>query len=112
LIVKQGIVYFFGAFLVYLHNFLDPTTRTEAGLIVVYILAFVPTFVLTPRFIISIRELYAHDSRGRRGEGTGFGLSTLSGRGSPGTAIVFAEVEQNETLEDVQEIAMEDQTNY
>ena len=56
-------------------------------------------YTLTPRFILSIRELYARDVQGRRGEGidTGFGLS--SGRGTGGTAIVFVDVEQNEESE-------------
>jgi hypothetical protein len=46
--------------------------------------------------------------RGRRGEGidTGFGLS-LSGRGAGGTAIVFADVEQNEGSEDIEEVPRE-----
>ncbi|KAF8553916.1 hypothetical protein OG21DRAFT_1509561 [Imleria badia] len=57
---------------------------------------------------MSIRELYARDVQCRRGGGidTGFGLS-LSGRGAGGTGIVFADVEQNEGSEDVEEIPME-----
>ncbi|KAF8552966.1 hypothetical protein OG21DRAFT_1485804 [Imleria badia] len=67
-------------------------------------------FTLIPRFIISIRELYARDVQGRRGEGidTGFGLSS-SCRDAGGTAIVFADVEQNE-LDGVEETPMEDVT--
>ena len=70
-------------------------------------LQYVPMFTLTPRFILSIRELYALDVQGRRGGGvdTGFGLS-LSGREADETRRVFANVEQNEGLsvEDVEEI--------
>ena len=42
-------------------------------------LQYVPMFTLTPRFILSIRELYALDVQGRRGGGvdTGFGLSAI-----------------------------------
>ena len=57
----------------------------------------VPMFTLSPRFVMSIRELYARDIQGRRDEGidTGFGLLS-SGRGAGGTAIMFADVEPNE----------------
>ena len=61
-------------------------------------------FTLSPRFILSIRELYARDVQGRRGEGidTGFGLS--SGRGAGRSAFAFADVEQNEGSEDIEEV--------
>ena len=67
------------------------------------ILQYVPMFTLSPRFILSIWELYACDVQGRRGEGidTGFGLS--SDRSAGRLAIVFADVEQNEGLEDIEE---------
>ncbi|KAF8548549.1 hypothetical protein OG21DRAFT_749256 [Imleria badia] len=76
--------------------------------VVFFILEYVPMYTLTPRFILSIRELYARDVAGRRGEGidTGFGLS-LSGRDAVGTAMVFADVQQNGRSEDVEEIPME-----
>lgn len=72
------------------------------------VLEYVPLFTLTPRFIISIRELYARDVQGRRGGGidTGFGLS-LSSRSVGGTEIVFAGVEQNEGCGGVEEVSME-----
>ena len=71
------------------------------------ILQCVPIFTLSPRFILSIRELYARDVQGRRGEAidTGFGLS--SGCGAGGTAIVFADVEQKEGSEAVEEVPRE-----
>jgi len=100
LMVKQGIIYFFVAFSLYIISLLNITTEAES--IITSILACVPMVTLTPRFIISIRKLYAHDVRRRRGEGidSGFGMSTLSGRSTPGTAMVLADVEQNERLED------------
>ena len=75
------------------------------------ILQYVPMYTLTPRLILSVRELYAHDVRGRRDGGidSGFGVS-LSGRGASVTEIVFADVEQNEGLEDIEEIRMEART--
>lgn len=61
-----------------------------------FILENVPMYTLTPRFILSIREMYARDVQGRREGGidTGFGLS-LSSRDADAT-IAFADVEQNE----------------
>ena len=59
-------------------------------------------YTLTPRFILSIRELYARDVQGRRGEGidTAFGLLSTD-RGAAGTAMLFADVEPNEGLEEI-----------
>lgn len=73
-------------------------------LVLLGILEFVPIYTLTPRFIISIRKLYANDVEGRRGGGidTGFGLPSTGG--ADRTVIVFADVEQNEGAEDVEEI--------
>ncbi|KAG9316944.1 hypothetical protein JVU11DRAFT_3027 [Chiua virens] len=44
----------------------------------------VAVFALPPRFIVSIRAMYAHDVQGRRGSGidTGFGSSKLSTQGN------------------------------
>ena len=80
-------------------------------LILSVIAEFVPIYTLTPRFILSVRELYARDVQSGRGEGidTGFGLPS-TGRGAGGTGIVFADVEQNEGLEDVEGIPMEVET--
>ena len=81
---------------------------TGGWLLILSVLEFVPLITLTPRFILSIREMYVRDVRGRRGSGidTGFGLSS-SGRDAGGTAIVFADVEQNERSEGIEEIPME-----
>lgn len=77
-------------------------------LILLFTLQYLPIYTLTSRFILNIRKLYARDARGRRGEGidTGFGLS-LSGRDAVGTAMVFANVGQNEGSGDVEEIQMQ-----
>ncbi|KAF8547628.1 hypothetical protein OG21DRAFT_1517176, partial [Imleria badia] len=100
-LVKQSILYFVYFFLFYLisilNNFeISPTVRWQ----LLVILQYVPIYILTPRFIMSIREVYVRDAQGRHREGidTGFGLSS-SGRGT-GMEIVFAEVELNEGLED------------
>ena len=57
---------------------------------------------LAPRFILDLRELYAHDLQGRRGSHVdtafGFGLDSL-GHDTIGDAIVFADPRQNESDE-------------
>ncbi|KAF8553299.1 hypothetical protein OG21DRAFT_1485499 [Imleria badia] len=124
LLVKQGILYFFAyvlmlfpspypllpsiIFLFNLLNMLSALGRFPAEgwqLILSLILNYVPIFALTPRFILSIRELYARDVEGRRGEGidTGFGFS-LSDRNTGETLIVFADVEQSGISEDIEEV--------
>ena len=79
----------------------------EWAMSLVCFLRSVPMFVLLPRFILSIRELYAQDVQGRRGEGidTGFGLSASS-RSAVRTALRFADIEQNASEEDVEEVPM------
>ena len=66
-------------------------------------LEWVPTFALTPRFILGIRKLYAHDVQRGRGEGidTGFGLS-LPGGGPLEMATGFLNAERNVGLEGVE----------
>jgi len=100
LLVKQGILYFLGIFL---YNFVvvfNYSGGVWQGYLLL-VLAYVPMYALTPRLILNIRELYARDVQGRRGEGidTGFGLLSTRG-GADGTTMVFADVEPNEGLED------------
>lgn len=73
------------------------------------ILANVPMYTLTPRFIISMRELYARDVQCDHMSGidTGFGLSTSCGHDVGGTGMVFADIGQNEGMDGVEEIPME-----
>ncbi|KAF8126741.1 hypothetical protein EV363DRAFT_1401554 [Boletus edulis] len=70
----------------------------------------VPVFTLPPRFILSIRALYARDLRDRRGYGidTGFGISSLGNSSVGGTAIVFADMEGSEGSQQDEEIRMEE----
>ncbi|KAF8554411.1 hypothetical protein OG21DRAFT_1508951, partial [Imleria badia] len=108
LLVRQGIFYFFAVFLFALIDLLSTLgyLATEGWPLAVR--CTMPMYTLTPRFIMSIRELYAQDGQGRRGGGidTGFGLS-LPGHDEVGTAIVFADVEQNEGSVDIEEIPVE-----
>jgi len=102
LMVKQGLIYFVLLCSYSLIAFLQHAGAlpTEGSLFMASIIVTVPTFALTPRFIISIRELHASKLRGARGSGidTGFGLSTLSDHGGAGAAesgVVFVDVERN-----------------
>ncbi|KAF8552029.1 hypothetical protein OG21DRAFT_1486496 [Imleria badia] len=100
LLVKQGILYFFAIFLFNLVNVLPAlgkgiTERRRQTLLL--ILEYVPMYTLTPRFILSIRELYARDVRRGGRIDTGFGVS-LSGSDTEGTAIVFVDDGQSEVL--------------
>ncbi|KAG8212945.1 hypothetical protein J3R82DRAFT_11307 [Butyriboletus roseoflavus] len=111
LLVKEGILYFFA---ILLFNLIDVLTYAEVipvetwQMIMLVFAEYVPMYALTPRFITSMRELYARDVQGKRGGGidTAFGLS-LSGHDAGGTAIVFADVGQTEGSEDFEEIPME-----
>ena len=93
---------------VFLFSLINALTTSEKlpteGWQVLFILEYVPVFTLSPRFIMSIRELYTHDVQGRRGEGidTGFGLSSDCGAGR--STIVFVDVEQNEGSEHIEEV--------
>jgi len=110
LLVRQGILYFLVIFVTSLINVFVVSGGFPTGWqgILLFLLQYVPLFTLIPRFILSIREMYARDVHGRRGSGidTGFGLSS-SGRDAGGTAVVFADVEQDEDLECVGEASME-----
>lgn len=71
----------------------------------------IPPCTLVPRFILSLRKLYARDLRGRFSGSnidTAFGLTTASGNGTAASTIVFADGLQNEELELGEEIQMEE----
>jgi len=72
----------------------------------------VPIATMAPRFVLSMRELYARNVRGGRGHGidTGFGFSALTGHGTSRSAIVFADSgRRNEDL-DGEEMPMEERS--
>ncbi|KAI9457051.1 hypothetical protein HD554DRAFT_1830403 [Boletus coccyginus] len=69
----------------------------------------VPIATMAPRFVLSMRELYARDVRGGRRDGidTGFGFSALASHGTSRSAMVFADGgRRNEDLNG-EEIPME-----
>ena len=78
--------------------------------ILLVVAEYIPIFTLVPRFILNLRDLYAHDLQGRRGSNidTAFGLSSTPGHGPVASAIVFAEDGQNEGGEQGEEIQMEE----
>ncbi|KAF8122269.1 hypothetical protein EV363DRAFT_1182884, partial [Boletus edulis] len=62
---------------------------------------YIAFYVLIPRFVISIRELYDHDIRGRFHIDTGFGVQSRSNDGLDTTvsAMVFVDVNQGPEVE-------------
>ncbi|KAN0092755.1 hypothetical protein V8E55_003539 [Tylopilus felleus] len=98
LLVKQGILSFLAIILFNLSNLLSTFGKVPAGgwqLVLLLIVEYGPIYTLAPRFILSMREMYAHDVRGRRegGNDTGFGYAG-----------------QNGSVEGVEEIQMEART--
>ena len=73
-------------------------------------LDYVPVFTLTPRFILSVRALYARDLQGRLEPcrmDTEFGFMSVSASSARRTTLVFADVDQSEEgLEQDEEIPM------
>ena len=61
-------------------------------IILIGTMEYTPAITLVPRFILSLRKLYAHDLRSRRGSeiDAAVGLSSADGRGAVASAIVFA----------------------
>ena len=73
----------------------DGTTINNDSAIILSMLSALALYPLMPRFIISVRELYDRDSRGRwQGIDTGFGVLSQSVASEDGAAstIAFAEV--------------------
>jgi len=85
LLVMEGMVYFF-AFLVWdlintLYVIGNPSAVDVQQSVPLILMTYVPISTLTPRFVLSVREMYARSTvYGGRGHGidTGFGLTALS----------------------------------
>ncbi|KAN0092674.1 hypothetical protein V8E55_003458 [Tylopilus felleus] len=100
LLVGHDILYFFVVSLLGLLNLFGELPLLGGWLFLWVFILNAPVYTLIPRFILNIREVYARDIQGTRGEGidTRFGLST-NGSGVIGTEIAFAHF-PNEGLED------------
>lgn len=70
----------------------------------------IPAVTLVPRFVLSLRELYARDVQGshERNIDTAFGAVSALHNSSALTEIVFADAGQNERPEENEEIQMEE----
>ena len=64
----------------------------------------IPLFTLVPRFILSLRELYARDLQGRSGSrsNTAFSLKPGSGNDATIITIAFARVEDEEDVDGIE----------
>ena len=94
-------------------NILDNTVGIPTnGLLAILVWAIegIPAITVVPRFILSLRKLYARDLRGRHGSDIdiAFGFTSASDHGAVASAIMFADGRQNEEEEQGEEIQMED----
>ncbi|KAF8135160.1 hypothetical protein EV363DRAFT_1159953, partial [Boletus edulis] len=106
LLVREGILYFFAVFMFNIVSELAGAGMLQNSgwqLIVTVIIQYVPVFTLTPRFIMSLRELHVRDVEGRRGSGidSRFGLSLTSRTAVTVRSEVFAGF-RDDALEDVE----------
>ena len=85
-------------------------SSSEWWAVVAGLIQFVPAFTLTPRLVLSLREVYARDLRGRMGSDmdTAFGLISTSSYGTAASTIIFAEGGRNAGGEQCDEIQMEE----
>ncbi|KAF8135063.1 hypothetical protein EV363DRAFT_1322397 [Boletus edulis] len=107
LLVKQGMLSFLAILLFNLVNVLYLFGKAPIGgwqLLLLVALEYVPIYTLTPRFILSMREMYARNTQKPEGIDTAFGLSVA------GTTMEFVAAGQDRCSEDIEEIAREVQT--
>ncbi|KAF8452681.1 hypothetical protein L210DRAFT_3519359, partial [Boletus edulis BED1] len=103
LFAREGILYFLAVFLNALINLLFFAAKVPLpvwGALPVGILENVPVFTLTPRFILSLRALYAREGQGR-GIDSEFGFTSVDVRSVGG--IAFARADAGQSEEDVLE---------
>jgi len=111
LLIVEGVVYFLAILMWNLVNTLYAFGHLSGdgpSYVVLSLLEVIPIATLTPRFILSMRELYARSVHGGRADNidTGFGLATLSDPGMSGSTMVFAESEGNGGSNHGESIAM------
>jgi len=106
LLVMEGMAYFFAVLMWSLLNTLSDfgyfSSLEPQQNVPLFLLGYVPISTLTPRFVLSMREMYARSVYGGRGHGidTGFGLTALSGHaGVSRSSIAFADVGERDGLE-------------
>lgn len=73
----------------------------EGWIILIGLLQVIPVFTLVPRFVLSLRELYALDLRGRCGSeiDTDLGLTSQLGHGAVASMVVFSKGGESEGFE-------------
>ncbi|KAF8446340.1 hypothetical protein L210DRAFT_2971433 [Boletus edulis BED1] len=100
-LVRDGILYFFVNVLYQIDYVLAYTVLSNITVFFLSAFIYVAFYTLIPRFIISIRELYDHDIRGRFHIDTGFGLRSRSNPGLDTTvsAMVFVGGDQGPEVE-------------
>ena len=91
-----------------LSNTVNPPTN--GWLVLFWVMSSIPVVTLVPRFILSLRKLYARDLGGRHGSeiDVAFGFTSTFGHGADASVIMFADGGQNDGLEQGEEIQMEE----
>ena len=91
-------------------NTLDKSTPSSAQQTIPGgVLKQIPQFILIPRFILGLRELYSHNPRGKDID-TAFGFGSVSSHGAGGSMIIFADIEENVSEEQSSEGEVEEGT--
>jgi len=114
LLVRQGVVYFFAFFLLNLLNLLYGfhMLPKEGWFTILYLPAeLVPAYTLTPRFVLSIRELYVRSIENGHSSkiDAGFGLSGRFGTTTTGTTtMAFEDSVANIGLEETEEVPLQE----
>ncbi|KAF8428938.1 hypothetical protein L210DRAFT_3563812 [Boletus edulis BED1] len=99
-LVKDGILYFI---VNVLFQTIDLLNRIGFSIVTIYVFletfVYIAFYILIPRFVISIRELYDHDIRGRFHIDTGFGMVSRSNASQDTTASAMVFVDGNQGAE-------------
>ncbi|KAF8122304.1 hypothetical protein EV363DRAFT_1182981 [Boletus edulis] len=101
-LVKDGILYFVVNVLYQTNDLLNITRYSSSNtFIFLEVFAVVSFYIIIPRFVVSIRELYDHDIHGRFHVDSGFGVVSRSDAAPNATVseMAFADVNQGPEVE-------------
>lgn len=79
-------------------NFVAIVPSDQGWTVLLYAVQFVPAYSIVPRLILSLRELYARDTRGRRGGDidTAFGAGSVASNSTAVTTMEFVVARRND----------------
>ncbi|KAF8434806.1 hypothetical protein L210DRAFT_3552406 [Boletus edulis BED1] len=106
LLVRDGILYFVVNVLCQITSMLIYSPNLSVTMLFLSTFVYIIFFALVPRFIISIRELYDHDTHGRSHIDTGFGMRSRLNVGANTTMSAMVFTDANRERQDP-EVALE-----